>query len=306
MRKRTFLAAVLTAALLTGCGTAAPGGSAAPALSGEPPEMGSANRTPVPAAEVFRFELDSRHESDRLTAEDGTELASYSYVLPVLRVEKEDGTALESALTEGQQRALDAADTFNSEMEDWAESVGFPETLEWAEDDYELRLADGLDWHAPYSYSEEFTYTFWRTDRLLSIAGNYYSYTGGAHPNSVYLSWLFDLKTGRFLHATALGGDAEGFQQAVTEELIRQTDRRAIEEDCAPTELYWENYQEILAEWPYAAVTFSGEGMTVTFSPYELAPYAAGEQVYSLSMDFLEPYLSADGRELLGLAPEAG
>ena len=42
--------------------------------------------------------------------------------------------------------------------------------------------------------------------------------------------------------------------------------------------------------------------MTVAFSPYELAAYAAGAQIYHLSYEELMPYLSPHGMELLGLS----
>ena len=48
-------------------------------------------------------------------------------------------------------------------------------------------------------------------------------------------------------------------------------------------------------------MSFDEEGMEVIFSPYELAPYAAGPQSFRLSYDWLEPHLSAHGRVLLGL-----
>ena len=48
-------------------------------------------------------------------------------------------------------------------------------------------------------------------------------------------------------------------------------------------------------------MTFSDMGMTVTFSAYELAPYAAGPQVFALDWDFLRPWLSEDGKLLLNL-----
>ena len=41
--------------------------------------------------------------------------------------------------------------------------------------------------------------------------------------------------------------------------------------------------------------------MTVVFSPYELAPYAAGPQEFFLSYDWLKPHLGPHGLELLGL-----
>ena len=294
MRKTTLTAAVLTAVLLGGCGAPPPGGASE--LQG----AASASRLPSSAAETVRFELDSDRRSDSVSADDGTLLASYTYTIPVLRAVTESGTVLETAATQAQQRALDAADAFNAELASWVENMNFPEIFDWARSDYQMLDGD-VEWTG--YYSEEFTYTFWRTERLISVTGDYYSYTGGAHPNSTLVSWNFDLETGRFLHVTALGEDTEGFQAAVTEELIRQADRRAMDEDCAPTEMYWENYRDILSRWPDYAVTFSNSGMTVSYPAYELAAYALGPQVFELDMDFLEPYLSADGRELLGLPP---
>ncbi len=89
----------------------------------------------------------------------------------------------------------------------------------------------------------------------------------------------------------------------MTEEIIRQADARATENGFAsPTEMYWEDYQSIAAQWPDYAVTFSDEGMTVVFSAYGMASYAAGEQTFVLDRDFLEPYLSEDGRLLLNIS----
>ena len=45
--------------------------------------------------------------------------------------------------------------------------------------------------------------------------------------------------------------------------------------------------------------------MTVGFSPYELACYAAGPQVFHLTYEQLLPRLSPHGRALLGLETEA-
>lgn len=41
--------------------------------------------------------------------------------------------------------------------------------------------------------SEELTYTCYRTGTLISISADYYSYLGGAHPNTVYFAWNYDL-----------------------------------------------------------------------------------------------------------------
>ena len=61
-----------------------------------------------------------------------------------------------------------------------------------------------------------------------------------------------------------------------------------------------EEYRDIAAKWADYAVNFDGEGMTVTFAPYEIACYAAGTQEFRLDRDFLGQYLSAEGLRLLG------
>ncbi len=91
----------------------------------------------------------------------------------------------------------------------------------------------------------------------------------------------------------------------MTEELIRQAEVRAERADTEPQRYYWEDYEEILSNWASYAVSFDAEGMTVSFSPYELASYAAGAQTFQVDYSLLEPLLSEEGAELLGLA-EAG
>lgn len=302
MQRRILSALALSLALLSGCSDAAPpAGSVSEPLTGDTSALGAANVVSSPA-EVLDFVLDSDKQTDQRVADDGTQLAAYTYTIPVLRVETENRQILESAATAAEKQALDVAAAFNAEFANWLESTDFPEIFTWAGEDYAQRKADGQVWEAPYD--EEFTYTFWRSDRLVSIAGEYYSFTGGAHPNTVLLGWNFDLQTGRFLHPTALGADSGEFQTKVTEEIIRQADQRAAENGCEPATMYWEDYQDIAAQWPDYAVSFTEEGMTVTFSAYEMACYAAGAQTFSISMNFLKPYLSEDGRALLGIADD--
>lgn len=303
MRKLILPALALCLSLLGGCADADLIGATAIPAAESVGALGAANVLSS-AAETLSFVLESDRHTDRCAADDGTELASYSYEIPVLRVATEDGQILDSAATAAEKEALNVAAAFNGSFASWLESTDFPEIFTWAEEYYQQCGKDGLSWSAPYD--EEFTYTSWRTDRLISIAGEYYSDLGGAHPNSVFLGWNFDLQTGRFLHPAALGEDSEKFQAAVTEEILRQADKWAGEqgfENLAAA--YWENYRDIAAQWPDYAVSFSDMGMTVTFSAYELAPYAAGAQTFVIGTDFLRPYLSEDGRLLLGLQQDS-
>ena len=84
-------------------------------------------------------------------------------------------------------------------------------------------------------------------------------------------------------------------------EIVRQIGETAAEYDLAAEEVFWENYEEIAAGWSSYAVSFDETGMTVGFSPYELAAYAAGSQVFRLPYDLLAPHLGDYGRAVLGL-----
>lgn len=297
MRKPT-MALLSLALLLNGCG----GTASQPPASGGPPAAMSDTSTMLsaaPAAEILHFQLDRKSRSMDWETE-GVLLARYVYGIPELQVVTADGVVLEEATTQTQRQALEIAATFNTQFTDWVESVEFDKLGQWAEEAYEMRRAEGLDWAG--FYEEEFTYNSWRTGRLISIAGQWYSYTGGAHPNTMLLGWNYDLEAGRFLHATSLGADPEALQIAVTEEIIRQAEARAAEQGVPADSLYWEEYRDIAAQWADYAVTFSNGGMTVSFSAYEMAAYAAGPQVFEISFEMLAPYLSDDGMELLGLA----
>ena len=83
--------------------------------------------------------------------------------------------------------------------------------------------------------------------------------------------------------------------------LLRQAGERAKENGQPAEDFYWEDYASTLENWSSYAVSFDQEGMTVGFSPYELACYAAGPQVFRLTYDQLRPHLGPHGRTLLGL-----
>ena len=155
-------------------------------------------------------------------------------------------------------------------------------------------------WTEDRGYETELNTTFYETDGFVSVRGMYYSFTGGAHPNTMYTAWNFDLESGSFVEPGFLAADAQVFQEAVTEEIIRRADAIAAENSQEPGVYFWEDYRDIAAKWADYAVSFDDEGMTVTFSPYEIACYAAGTQEFRLDRDFLDQYLSAEGLRLLG------
>ena len=69
---------------------------------------------------------------------------------------------------------------------------------------------------------------------MISVSGIYYSYTGGAHPNTWLLGWNYDLETGEFFSPEVLSEGTE-LQDAVTSEIIRQA-QIPTEEGYIPVE----------------------------------------------------------------------
>lgn len=257
------------------------------------------NALPDPPPETVAFSVEMEEYQETVRDEDGAVLAECSYELPVMRALTEDGAVLETASTEAQKRALAKAEAFNARFAPWKTN---PKTLaESAREDRAFRNESGLE---PVAYTDDLWCTVYRTETLVSVSGTYSTYTGGAHPNHILMSWNFDLEAGEFFEPEILdeGGDLRDFVRAA---LVRQVREPEGEPGAKPEDLYWEDYEDILADWPSYAVSFDEEGMTVGFSPYELACYAAGPQVFRLTYDQLRPHLGQHGKALLGLE-EAG
>ena len=289
---RKWIMAVLCALALTGCG-AVVGAEQAPLQQ-------IAAQTAL--AKPLTYRVDSGVSADAAQAEDGTPLVCYRFQLPRLQVLRADGSAIERPSTARERKATAVADTFNTHFEKWTAAEEFPSIVESAREDLAACREWGSSWMGPYEM--DLSCAVYQTEGLVSVAGTYYSYTGGAHPNAWHLSWNFDLENGEFFGPEGLAADSVVFQQAMVEELVRQAGETAAENGLVPEEMFWMDYESILANWSSCAVFFDEGGMHVVFSPYELAAYGFGEQDFFLSYDWLRPYLSDHGRDVLGLTEE--
>ena len=250
---------------------------------------------------TLAFQIEMAVYEDSALFEDGTELAVCRFEYPVMTPCWKDGTPLETAQTAEEEQALTAAEAFNRQFGPATVEEEFQEMTAMAREDLAFRQESGLEWVSPYTM--ELTYEVYQTVQMVSVSANYYSFTGGAHPNTVLLAWNFDLTTGQFFTPEVLAADGQVFSEAVHQEILLQSRLVAAEQDLTAEEFFWPDYEEITAGWSSYAVSFDETGMTVGFSPYELAAYVMGSQVYHLTYEQLTPYLSAHGMELLGLEP---
>ncbi len=217
-----------------------------------PPESGPA------ATAVYQFDTLSAQE--QFTAEDGTELAYYSYQLLTMSVENMDELAPGEA--EAAARNLEG---FNGRMESlMEESVARGRAL--GEDAQELHLLGS----AALDYYEETSASCYQAGRLVSVRLDTAGFSGGAHANSYTSSVLFDLGAGQFIDPTQIAEDPEAFRTGAAELLLEQAEALEAHTD------FWPEYKDIIARWNEGAVLFDAEGMLVVFSHYVLGPYTMG------------------------------
>lgn len=252
-------------------------------------------------SEEITYEVTTDPHEETVHAEDGTLLMTVSFQLPHLQAYA-DGTLIETPATPAQEEAMARVNTFNENFNQWRESGDTAQSMEDAKSLYQ----SFPDAFSNTSYCEEFTYTAYRTGSLISIAADYYSYLGGAHPNDVYFSWNFDLDSSTFLTIPELATDPQAFTLAVADMIeVQAGERFASEpeyEGLSISDIYWDNYRETIEKWgsDYAA-SFDADGLTVIFSAYELASYANGPQEFHIPYAALDSYWSDSGRAVLGL-----
>lgn len=238
----------------------------------------------APASATPIYDVEIMTHSDSAYNENQELLARYNYNLPCLTTEDVAGQTV--------------ADGFNANFVKWEEGNDFAQMIEWAQEQYTFNMEQGYGWEI--YYEDSLDTTVYQTQGLVSVSGLYYSFTGGAHPNTVLLSWLFDMTTGTFISPLSLAKDPQAFADAVAAELIAYIQSNTLE-GYPLEELYWDDYQGVLSGWDSYCVYFDEEGMHVGFSPYELAAYAAGSQEFTLTYETILPYLSDTAVALLEL-----
>lgn len=242
-----------------------------------PPESGPA------ATAVYQFDTLSAQE--QFTAEDGTELAYYSYQLLTMSVENMDELAHGEA--EAAARNLEG---FNGRMESlMEESVDRGRAL--GEDAQELHLLGS----AALDYYEETRASCYQAGRLVSVRLDTAGFSGGAHANSYTSSVLFDLGAGQFIDPTQIAEDPEAFRTGAAELLLEQAEALEAHTD------FWPEYKDIIARWNEGAVLFDAEGMLVVFSHYVLGPYTMGTVELRLDCEQLAELVGAGGMARLGI-----
>lgn len=131
--------------------------------------------------------------------------------------------------------------------------------------------------------------------RLASVKLQVMVYTGGAHPNNWPVTWVFDLTDGEPLALDEIFKDPNTALQDIAHR-VRTTLSHSLGEMLLPDML---NDGTTAVAANYADYIMNDEGMVFFFAPYQVAPYAAGQQVVTIPWKGLKKHLRPEIRKIV-------
>ena len=145
-------------------------------------------------------------------------------------------------------------------------------------------------WHEEYpeedvpQYAMDKTVSVTRSDdHAVSFVEMNYSYAGGVHPNTYYAAFNFDAETGKKLSLSDVVSDKNAF----IDEVIQKVTSKYPDEIFQGEDGLRESLSEDTLTW-----SLGYDGITVIFSPYEIASYAAG--MLNVTVPYEEESIYAD------------
>lgn len=254
-----------------------------PMVACEPAPGGPAEEPPVqqdPPPPPYTFVVENT--ADKYSDTDGTMLAAYDY--DILRMQTSEIAG---------EDVLAKAAVFNETMDGVLESQLGGELREWAV--YDERIKE-----SKINYTDELTVSYTEAGSYVSVVYDSYSFTGGAHPNERFFSYLFDMEKGTFIDPSEIADDPELLRATVTDLILDQINGMDQEERDA----LFEDYPTTVSQWNNHCVELREEGLLVTFSAYDIGPYAMGALGFDVPYTSLSGVLGEGGRAKL-LEPSA-
>jgi hypothetical protein len=133
------------------------------------------------------------------------------------------------------------------------------------------------------------------TPRRFSVEELYYQYGHGAAHGNYNISYVHFLRReGRELRANDLFVGTD-WAQSIRPQIVKSLADQLGEDGL------WEELTELEATIVNPAFwALSAEGFSVQFQPYEVAAYAAGAPVATLSWDVMTPYMTPGAKRIIG------
>lgn len=163
---------------------------------------------------------------------------------------------------------------------------------------------------ANHFHNQEFTYYYLEDidhidDRVLSVTQTIYTYSGGAHGNTMINKVAFDVKkTARLqLDEVLLEKEMAKVLQLAKEQLIkeRRLDKNKTWEEQEygfspkkiPNNIKWASAED--GFYLPKSFNLTDQGITFVYQQYEITNYANGSPSFTLSWQDLKPYLHPQG-----------
>lgn len=130
-------------------------------------------------------------------------------------------------------------------------------------------------------------YVYENHDNILSITVLYCQYTGGAHGIYNKKPYNIDLKTGKDIALKDVFKPGVNYKDIVNKEIKKQIDLKNKEKDA----IQIKGFNGISENQDF----YMNNGQIVVyFQPYDIAPYAAGIQEFSISLDEFKTMVNPD------------
>ncbi len=135
---------------------------------------------------------------------------------------------------------------------------------------------------APGPYEMDITYQqFSHSDAITSLVLTTYQFTGGAHGNTTYQTYTFDLQSGTVIALDDLFTDTSA-ALALIDPIVEADITQKIGADAIDAD--WLKQGTGTNPDNYRSFALDGDNLVFYFPPYQVAFYAAGTQVVSIPL----------------------
>ena len=171
-------------------------------------------------------------------------------------------------------------------------SGGYDGVCEVARGDYEAGMLSVPERMYGLTVCAEAAY---ENGRLLSVVYQYSADTGGVHPETWYGTGAYDLQTGETVALELMVKDMEAFRAQVADAVLTALEGSPLVKEGR----LFDGYGDVVRAWRAEQILLGKDGLTVIFSPYQIAPYVEGMQKVTVSYDQLAGQWSDLGRMLI-------
>lgn len=128
----------------------------------------------------------------------------------------------------------------------------------------------------------EYTVTL-NTPKYLSFYLDEYSYTGGAHGNTLRESHTLDARTGKAMPLSVFFEECKNYKNVI----LHLIEEQANANYAANPGIYFEDYRTLIAEY-FNEDNFylTDKGIAIYYQQYQIAPYSTGIVVFEIPYSY--------------------